>query len=155
MGQGTQIPASPVSRIERRRNTFSNTFAFARTSSWELSGCRHACIAVHGCTLRFRRSFRHTGTRQQSSSCSRRVSQRSQAGRRPGIHSEVIVGRPSRSRAGLTPSYHGNPELSAPDFAVATEYGSDMWTHVIKAGFDNVTIHTLDYPSAIAMSAVR
>lgn len=67
----------------------------------------------------------------------------------------VIVGRPSRSRAGLTPSYHGNPGLSAPDFAVATEYGSDMWTHVIKAGFDNVTIHTLDYPSAIAMSAVR
>lgn len=67
----------------------------------------------------------------------------------------IIVGRMSRDRTGLSPSYHGNSSVSSLDYAVATEYGTDMWTHVIKAGFQDVTIHTFDYPSAIAMSAVR
>ncbi|MGU3422382.1 class I SAM-dependent methyltransferase [Methylobacterium sp. D54C] len=67
----------------------------------------------------------------------------------------TIVGRLSRDRSGLPFSYHGNPSTASPDYAVATEYGADMWTHVIRAGFKDVTIHTLDYPSAIAMSAAR
>lgn len=67
----------------------------------------------------------------------------------------VIVGRISRDRSGLPLSFHGNPATSSSDYAVATEYGADMWTHVVQAGFDSVTVHVLDYPSAIAMTAVR
>lgn len=67
----------------------------------------------------------------------------------------VVVGRMSRDRAGLPLSFHGNPATSSPDYAVATEYGADMWTHVVQAGFEAVTVHVLDYPSATAMTAVR
>ncbi|SFM09250.1 class I SAM-dependent methyltransferase [Methylorubrum salsuginis] len=67
----------------------------------------------------------------------------------------VIVERLTRGRDGLPPSYHGRADTTAPDYRVFTEYGSDMWTHVIKAGFDSVTIHTLDYPAASAMAAIR
>lgn len=66
----------------------------------------------------------------------------------------VIVGRMTRDRTGLPPSYHGDPAAAAPDYIVATEYGADMWTHVVLAGFDAVQIHTLAYPAATAMTAV-
>lgn len=65
----------------------------------------------------------------------------------------VIVGRLTQDRAGLPPSYHGLPGTDAADYVVHTEYGADMWTHVIRAGFSAVTIHALDYPDALAMSA--
>lgn len=66
----------------------------------------------------------------------------------------IIVDRVSRSRKGLPPSYHGSGE-NREDYLVHTEYGFDMWKSLILAGFDNVTITTLAYPQAIALSAVK
>jgi SAM-dependent methyltransferase len=65
----------------------------------------------------------------------------------------TIVERLSRSRAGLSKSYHGNPEMSADDHIVHTEFGADMWTYVFRAGFSAVSINAVDYPSALALSA--
>lgn len=65
----------------------------------------------------------------------------------------VIVGRLSRSRAGLPPSYHGNPASGAEDYRVQTEFGADVWTYLMQAGFESVRLDAVDYPSAIALSA--
>jgi hypothetical protein len=61
----------------------------------------------------------------------------------------------SRSRTGLPPSYHGNPSVSATDFVVQTEYGADAWQHPMIAGFDAVTIHTVDFPTATAFKVKK
>lgn len=65
----------------------------------------------------------------------------------------IIVGRMTRSRDGLPKSYHGSPSVPAEDYVVQTEFGADAWQYVISAGFEQVTIHTLDYPAAIALHA--
>ena len=65
----------------------------------------------------------------------------------------VIVGRMSRSRAGLPRSYHGNPATMAADFAVQTEFGADAWTYVLQAGFAEVSMHCVAYPAGIAFLA--
>lgn len=65
----------------------------------------------------------------------------------------TIVERLSRSRAGLSKSYHGNPEMPADDHIVHTEFGADMWTYVFRAGFSAVSINAVDYPAALALSA--
>lgn len=67
----------------------------------------------------------------------------------------TVVGRLSRSRAGLPMSFHGDAATSSADWAVQTEFGADAWTYVVMAGFGSVAIHTVDYPSATAMLAVR
>jgi SAM-dependent methyltransferase len=67
----------------------------------------------------------------------------------------VIVGRLSRSRLGLPPSFHGDPAQRRPDFLVHTEFGADMWTFVIEAGFQSATLHTRLYPAAIALTAQK
>jgi SAM-dependent methyltransferase len=67
----------------------------------------------------------------------------------------VIVGRLSRSRAGLPKSYHGNPAESGDDFVVHTEFGADFWTIPVQSGLSRVTIHTVAYPAATAVSATR
>ena len=66
----------------------------------------------------------------------------------------IIVGRMSRTRDGLKPSYHGDPAKNASDYLVQTEYGADAWTHLIQAGFSQVRIFTVEYPSAIAFAAI-
>lgn len=43
----------------------------------------------------------------------------------------IIVGRLSRSRAGLPPSYHGGSTTGAVDFMVHTEFGADAWIYLI------------------------
>jgi len=66
----------------------------------------------------------------------------------------MIVGRLTRSRTGLPPSYHslsGNP----PDNLVHTEYGADAWAHPIVAGFAECRIVTLEHPTSHALIAVR
>jgi len=63
----------------------------------------------------------------------------------------IVVGRLTRSRAGLPPSYHGNPSSPQEDYAVQTEYGCDAWTHVMQAGFSECRIVSLEYPAAQAM----
>jgi SAM-dependent methyltransferase len=65
----------------------------------------------------------------------------------------TIVGRLSRSRAGLRKSFHGSASTGADDYLVHTEFGADMWTFVIKAGFSSLMIHTVSFPDAIAISA--
>lgn len=65
----------------------------------------------------------------------------------------IIVGRLTRSRAGLPPSYHGDPEMDAGDFIVHTEFGADIWTMVFAAGFTDLAMNHIDYPSGIAISA--
>jgi SAM-dependent methyltransferase len=65
----------------------------------------------------------------------------------------IIVGRLSRNRSGLTPSYHGNFNSHPEDFIVHTEFGADVWTSVILAGFKSVEIVSLRFPAAIALLA--
>jgi SAM-dependent methyltransferase len=65
----------------------------------------------------------------------------------------IVVGRMSRSRQGLAPSYHGNSGTDAQDWAVQTEFGADAWTTCFEAGFHHAMIHALEFPAAIAFSA--
>ncbi len=65
----------------------------------------------------------------------------------------TIVGRLTRSRAGLPKSYHGNAATGSDDLVVHTEFGADMWTYVLRAGFSAVSITSVDFPSALALSA--
>jgi ubiquinone/menaquinone biosynthesis C-methylase UbiE len=67
----------------------------------------------------------------------------------------VVVDRLTRNRDGLAKSFHGNPAANAEDYLVQTEYGADAWTHVMRAGFTNVTIHSVGYPAATALVARR
>ena len=67
----------------------------------------------------------------------------------------TVVGRLSRSRAGLPMSFHGDAAQSSSDWAVETEFGADAWTYVLRAGFGSVSIYAVDYPSATALLAVR
>ncbi|WP_235212700.1 MULTISPECIES: TylF/MycF/NovP-related O-methyltransferase [Burkholderia] len=64
----------------------------------------------------------------------------------------VVVGRMTRSRNGLPGSFHGAPGTNADDHLVHTEYGADAWRQIMQAGFDNVTIHTVEYPAALAFA---
>lgn len=67
----------------------------------------------------------------------------------------TIVGRLTRSRAGLGPSHHGDPAVTHDDYLVHTEFGADMWTFVLRAGFTAVTLHATSFPDALALSARR
>lgn len=51
----------------------------------------------------------------------------------------IIIGRLTRSRAGLAPSYHGNSAQNSADLLVHTEFGADVWGYVLQAGFANMT----------------
>jgi SAM-dependent methyltransferase len=66
----------------------------------------------------------------------------------------MIVGRLTVSREGLSPSYHGNPSNPA-DCRVYTEYGADAWADVIRAGFPECRIFSLEYPAAQALVGVN
>ena len=65
----------------------------------------------------------------------------------------IVVGRLSRSRKGLPPSYHGTQSTGENDMMVHTEYGSNFWEEVLAAGFDECRIVTVEYPSAQAVAA--
>ncbi|SAL13853.1 ubiquinone/menaquinone biosynthesis methyltransferase [Caballeronia udeis] len=67
----------------------------------------------------------------------------------------IIVGRMTRNRAGLPPSYHGNPETSTDDLTVKHEFGADAWTYVMEAGFTSLAMHSVEYPCAIAFRATK
>jgi SAM-dependent methyltransferase len=67
----------------------------------------------------------------------------------------VVVGRLSRSRDGLPKSYHGNAADSRDDYAVSTEYGADVWTQVVQAGFRDLHLFTLEFPAALAIGATK
>ena len=65
----------------------------------------------------------------------------------------LIMGRLSRSRDGLPKSYHGNPQTESDDYIVHTEFGADVWTYLMEAGFTDVSIHACGYPAAMAFVA--
>jgi len=65
----------------------------------------------------------------------------------------IIVGRMTRNRAGLPPSYHGQATDEAADYVVHSEFGADLWTLVLAAGFSDVALNHVDYPAAVAISA--
>ena len=65
----------------------------------------------------------------------------------------TIVGRLTRSRAGLRKSFHGSADTGSDDYLVHTEFGADMWTFVLAAGFRSLMIHTVSFPDATAISA--
>jgi SAM-dependent methyltransferase len=67
----------------------------------------------------------------------------------------TIVGRMTRGREGLEASYHGGPGDLAYDYRVHTEFGADMWTMPLLAGFSRISIDAIDFPAAMAISAVR
>ena len=74
-------------------------------------------------------------------------------GRRLCFTAPIIVARMSRSRAGLPSSWHGNTETAEGDLLVRNEFGADLWTKVLSAGFTDVALNQVDYPSGIAISA--
>ena len=65
----------------------------------------------------------------------------------------IIVDRLNRSRAGLAPSYHGQPNVAADDQIVWTEFGVDAWKTVLRAGFASCEIYSYEYPSALVLIA--
>lgn len=65
-----------------------------------------------------------------------------------------IVGRLTRSRAGLAKSHHGNPAETGDDFMVHTEFGADAWTYPMRAGFAEVRLFAVEYPAGIAIAAM-
>lgn len=67
----------------------------------------------------------------------------------------MITGRLTMSRAGMPPSYHGNPETTSADWSVKTQYGADAWTQPIQAGFPECRIISLEYPAAQAFIGVK
>ncbi len=66
----------------------------------------------------------------------------------------AIVGRLTRSRAGLPPSYHGTPADGA-GYLVHTEFGADGWRWPLAAGFAEVRVVAVEPPAAHAFTAIR
>jgi len=67
----------------------------------------------------------------------------------------IVVGRLSRSRAAMAPSYHGAAGANAADHLVYTEFGADFWDYTMRAGFDRVEIFTYRYPASVAIIASK
>lgn len=66
----------------------------------------------------------------------------------------IIVGRLTRGRQGLSPSYHGHPTCVEEAMRVHTEFGADVWRFALAAGFAECRIVSYCYPSGIALIAV-
>jgi SAM-dependent methyltransferase len=65
----------------------------------------------------------------------------------------VIIGRLTKKRNGMMPSYHGNAETRRSDLIVQTEYGADFWCEVFAAGFREIHLTSLMFPASIAIAA--
>jgi SAM-dependent methyltransferase len=67
----------------------------------------------------------------------------------------IVVGRLTRSRRGLPPSYHGTPGKNREDCIVQKEYGADFWCEIFEAGFRQVTLTSLIFPASVAIHAIK
>ena len=67
----------------------------------------------------------------------------------------MIVGRLSRTRQGLPPSYHGTPGNPEEGNRVWTEYGADTWRQVLSAGFAECRIVAIRPPVAHAFIGIK
>jgi SAM-dependent methyltransferase len=65
----------------------------------------------------------------------------------------IIVGRLTRSRLRLHPSYHGHEGCVDPGMLVHSEFGADVWAFVIRAGFSSCEFIPLHFPSGLAILA--
>jgi SAM-dependent methyltransferase len=65
----------------------------------------------------------------------------------------VVIGRLSRTRAELLPSYHGQEGSQDPGMLVHTEFGADVWTMVVGAGFSSCEFLPFRFPSGLAILA--
>ena len=78
---------------------------------------------------------------------------------KPGGHSfytvPIVVGRLTRTRRGLPPSYHGRPGVYRDDCIVHIEYGADFWCEIFEAGFREVSLTTLIFPASVAIHAIK
>lgn len=63
----------------------------------------------------------------------------------------MIVGRLTKSRAGLPKSFHGNPSMNKEDYVVHSEFGADAWTYMARAGFREIGIQVVSFPAAHAL----
>lgn len=67
----------------------------------------------------------------------------------------MVVDRPTRSRAGFPPSYHGSESKSSEDYIVHTEFGGDAWKLAVEAGFSEVRVYSLEFPAAQSFLCVK
>jgi len=67
----------------------------------------------------------------------------------------IVVGRLTRSRQGLPPSYHGGESDKFDDYLVQTEYGADIWRQVLEAGFAECRIVAVQPPAAHAVVGLK
>lgn len=65
----------------------------------------------------------------------------------------IIVGRMTRDCSGRIPSFHGSSVQTGEDFRVQTEFGADVWAFVMEVGFSMVTLSTIEFPAALAITA--
>ena len=63
----------------------------------------------------------------------------------------IVLGRLTRSRKGLEPSYHGAPGTEDADLLVHSEFGSDVWALVLRAGYSQCTLVPFSPPAGIAI----
>lgn len=65
----------------------------------------------------------------------------------------TLVHRMTRSRAGLTPSFHGRFDTRDQDHLVQREYGADFWLEPLESQFGFVTIYSIAPPFSFAIVA--
>jgi SAM-dependent methyltransferase len=67
----------------------------------------------------------------------------------------IVIGRLTRTRKGLPPSYHGKPEVNRDDCVVQTEYGADFWCELFETGFREVSLTSLIFPASVAIHSMK
>jgi SAM-dependent methyltransferase len=67
----------------------------------------------------------------------------------------IIIGRLTRTRRGLPPSYHGRQGTNRDDCIVQTKYGADFWCEIFEAGFREVSVTSLIFPASVAIHAIK
>lgn len=65
----------------------------------------------------------------------------------------TVIGRLTRDRRDLPPSYHGYPGCTDEDQRVHTEFGADAWTYCMAGGFTSCEIVSFHYPAGLAYLA--
>jgi len=65
----------------------------------------------------------------------------------------LIIDRLSKRRPANKQSFHGSQGNN--EYLVHTEYGSDMWTQVIEAGFEECRLTTIEFPSSVAITGLK
>jgi SAM-dependent methyltransferase len=67
----------------------------------------------------------------------------------------IIVERATRSRNGMSNSFHGHPGTAELGMLVTHEYGSDFWKYLANVGFTDIRIISEMYPAGLAFIATK